>query len=34
MCSEATVKYKHGVSSGYVRKQYYSESVYLLVHLF
>ena len=27
MCSEATVKYKHGVSSGYVMKQYYCESV-------
>ena len=33
MCSEATVKYKHGVSSGYVMKQYYCESVYLLEYL-
>ena len=33
MCSEAKVKYKHGVSSGYVRKQYYCESVYLLEYL-
>ena len=33
MCSEATVKYKHGVSSGYVMKQYYCESIYLLEYL-
>ena len=34
MCSEANANSKMGVSSGYVMKQYYCESVLLFVYLF